>query len=59
MNVLAQGTERGARLLAAHLRSLDPKTIPARERLEKRLGDELVRKLIFALAPRAADRRAA
>ena len=60
MNVLAQETNRrGARLLVAHLQSLDPRRCPARERLDVRLGNELARKLVFALAPRGTDRRAA
>jgi hypothetical protein len=58
MNVLAQETNRGARLLAAHLHSLDPKAVPARKRLDARLGDELARKLVFALAPHSARRAA-
>jgi hypothetical protein len=59
MNVLAQKTaHRGARLLALHLQSLDPKAVPARDRLEVELGDELARKLIFALAPHSARRAA-
>lgn len=60
MNVLAQETtHRGARLLVAHLHSLDPKAVSARERLEVALGDELARKLVFALAPHSSGRRAA
>ena len=60
MNVLAQETShRGARLLVAHLHSFDPKAISARERLEAELGDELARKLVFALAPHSSGRRAA
>lgn len=60
MNVLAQETNRrGARLLIAHLESLDPRAVPARERLEQRLGHELARKLVFALAPHSSGRRAA
>jgi hypothetical protein len=60
MNVLAQETtHRGSRLLAAHLRSLDPKAVPARERLDVLLGEKLARKLVFALAPHGSDRRAA
>ena len=60
MNVLVQKTtQRGARLLAAHLESLDPQAAQARERLEERLGSELARKLVFALAPQASGRRAA
>lgn len=55
MELLAQPpTERGARLLAAHLDSLDPEAVSARERLELQLGRELTRKLLFALAPQAA-----
>jgi hypothetical protein len=60
MNVLAQKTtHRGARLLALHMQSLDPRTVPARERLEVQLGDELARKLVFALARHSSGRRAA
>jgi hypothetical protein len=60
MNVLAQETtRRGARLLVAHLQSLDPKAVPARERLDEQLGDKLARKLVFALAPHGSGRRAA
>jgi len=60
MNVLVQETtRRGARLLAAHLESLDPGAVSARERLELQLGSELARKLVFALAPRSSSRRAA
>ena len=60
MNLLSQTTrQRGVRLLAAHLESFDPETVPARERLEKRLGYELARKLVFALSPRRPGRRAA
>jgi len=60
MNVLAQETtRRGARLLAAHLASLDLQAVPARERLDVKLGDELARKLVFALAPHKSGRRAA
>ena len=60
MNVLAQETtRRGARLLFAHLDSLDLRAVQARERLDVRLGSELARKLIFALGSRGTDRRAA
>jgi hypothetical protein len=60
MNVLAQGTtDRGARLLAAHLESLDPRAVSARERLDEQLGNELAHKLVFALAPQRPSRRAA
>jgi hypothetical protein len=60
MNVFAQETiRRGERLLVAHLESLDPQAVPARERLQESLGIELARKLVFALAPHGPDRRAA
>ena len=60
MDVVTQPlTHRGARLLAAHLESLDPEAPPARERLEEQLGNELARKLVFALANRRPIRRAA
>jgi hypothetical protein len=60
MNALSQPlTDRGARLLVAHLESLDPEATPARERLNEQLGNELARKLVFALATRRATRRAA
>jgi len=50
---------RGTQLLAAHLDSLDPRAVSARERLEEELGSELARKLVFALAPHRQSRRAA
>jgi hypothetical protein len=60
MNVLAQRTSRrGTELLVAHLESLDPQAVQARERLEVRLGHELARKLVFALSPHRPARRAA
>jgi len=60
MNVLIQGTtRRGERLLAAHLESFDPEAVQARERLDLRLGNELARKLVFALAPHSSGRKAA
>ena len=60
MNVCDQETNRrGSRLLVAHLESLDPHAVQARERLEVRLGSALARKLVFALAPHASGRRAA
>jgi hypothetical protein len=52
-------TQRGAALLAAHLESLDPEAVCARERLEMELGSDLARKLLFALAPQRPSRRAA
>jgi hypothetical protein len=51
--------ERGAQLLVTHLESLDPEAVPARERLEAQLGDELAKKLVFALAAHPPGRRAA
>jgi cytochrome c553 len=60
MDVLAQETtQRAMRLLAAHLESLDPQAVQARERLEAELGSELARKLVFALAQQRTSRRAA
>lgn len=44
------GSERGLALLVAHCASLDPAAPTARERLEEKLGPELARKLVFALA---------
>jgi anti-sigma factor RsiW len=53
MDVLSQANaHRGVRLLEQHLESLDPETVPARERLEDELGPELARTLVFALVPR-------
>jgi hypothetical protein len=51
--------ERGLQLLVTHLESLDPDAVPARERLEAELGNELARKLVFALAAQPPGRRAA
>jgi len=60
MDVLAQETtHRAMRLLAAHLESLDPQAVQARERLEAELGSELARKLVFALSQQRSSRRAA
>jgi hypothetical protein len=47
------------RLLAAHLESLDPEAVSARERLVDQLGGELARKLLFALTTGHDGRRAA
>jgi hypothetical protein len=47
------------RLLAAHLESLDPEAVRARERLEVEIGSKLARKLLFALAPTGTGSRAA
>ena len=52
-------TERGMRLLMAHIESLDPEATSARERLHEQLGNDLARKLVFALASRRPTRRAA
>jgi hypothetical protein len=57
-----QPMQRGPRLLAAHMRSLDPATLTAQERLAVALGPQLARKLLFALAPgrrQSQSRRAA
>lgn len=54
-----QPTERGLRLLAAHLRSLDPETPTAQERVEALLGPQLSHTLLFALVSGHGDRRAA
>ena len=60
MNLVSQPlTHRGVQLLVAHLDSLDPKAVPARERLEAELGRDLTRKLLFALVPQPQSRRAA
>ena len=60
MNTFPQPlTNRGAHLLAAHLESLDPEAVSARERLDLQLGDELARKLVFALTPHRPTRCAA
>jgi hypothetical protein len=51
MELLAQPTtERGIRLLMAHIESLEPEAASARRRLELQLGRELTHKLLFALA---------
>jgi hypothetical protein len=60
METVSQGVgNRGVELLAAHLESLDPEALKARERLDVELGTELARKLVFALASRPQARRAA
>jgi hypothetical protein len=60
MNTVPQGvTNRGVELLAAHLDSLDPEAVTARDRLDGQLGPELARKLVFALAARTSERRVA
>jgi hypothetical protein len=60
MNVLAEKTNhRGAWLLVAHLESLDPQAVQARERLEVEVGTDLAHKLVFALAQHSPSRRAA
>ena len=60
MDVVAQERiHTRAGLLAAHLESLDPEAVQARERLDAQLGRELARKLVFALAPHGSERRAA
>lgn len=59
MHEQPQPKTRGLRLLAVHLRSLDPATPTPQERLESALGPELTWKLIFALAPTSERRRRA
>jgi hypothetical protein len=60
MITVPQGVkDRGVQLLAAHLESFDPDAAKARDRLDVELGNELARKLVFALAARPPDRRAA
>jgi hypothetical protein len=51
----AGSNDRGLALLVAHCASLDPAAPTARERLEEKLGPELARKLVFALASRERD----
>ena len=58
MEEIPQHVERGPRLLAAHLRSLDPSAATARERVEEALGSDLARTLVCALAPGRHHRRA-
>lgn len=59
MDEQPQPRERGLRLLAAHLRSLDPASSTAHERLEEAMGPELARKLVYALTSGQRERRAA
>ena len=60
MNVwIQETTQRGARLLVAHLQSLDPQAVQARERLDVRRAHARARTLVFARAPQASGRRAA
>ena len=56
MNVVPSQSQRGNALLLAHLASLDPDTPPARERLDEALGQELARKLVWALSSGAPQR---
>jgi hypothetical protein len=51
--------KRGVTLVAAHCSALDPDAPTARERLDAALGDELARRLVFALAGGASGRRRA
>ena len=54
MNVLVQETtQRGARLLVAHCESLDPRAVRRASGSRSASGNELARKLVFALAPPA------
>ena len=50
MNVVPPASgRRGLGLLARHCAALEPDTPSARDRLDQALGEELARKLIFAL----------
>ena len=49
-------TDIGNARIAAHCRSLDPRTPTARERLSEALGPELATKLVFALTAGHARR---
>jgi hypothetical protein len=51
----AASDDRGLAVLVAHCASLDPAAPTARERLDEKLGPELARKLVFALAARKHD----
>jgi len=57
MNVAPQ--QRGTALLAAHFAALEPGGATARERLDEALGEELARKLVFALSGGSSDRQRA
>ncbi|MGH3008819.1 MAG: hypothetical protein ACRDLM_05355 [Gaiellaceae bacterium] len=61
MSEQPQPMQRGPRLLIAHLKSLDPATLTAQQRLAIALGPQLAHKLLFALAPgrQRQSRRAA
>jgi len=52
-------TKRGLPLLEAHMRSLDPATPTARERLAAALGEPLARTLVRAALPAATSRDSA
>jgi hypothetical protein len=49
--------QRGTALLAAHFAALGPGAATARERLDEALGEELARKLVFALSGGSSGRR--
>src|SRR3989440_12397166 len=56
MNVLTQETtRRGERLLVAHLESLDPRAVQARERLQVLLGDEAAPQALLRPPPHRPD----
>jgi hypothetical protein len=57
MNVASH--RRGTPLLSAHVAALEPGAATARERLDEALGEELARKLVFALSGGAAVRQRA
>jgi hypothetical protein len=54
MGDLSKPSPRGLALLEAHVRSLDPTALTAAERLYAKVGRDLGRKLVFALAPGGA-----
>jgi predicted dehydrogenase len=50
--------KRGLHMLEAHMRSFDPETPTARERLEAALGEPLTRQLLRSLLSSATSREA-
>jgi hypothetical protein len=48
----------GTRLLAHHaVLDLEPDGVPARDRLDEELGDDMARRLVAALSPRPSTAR--
>ena len=54
--MLNQMRKRGLQLLEAPIRSFDPSTPTARERLEAALGEPFTRRLLRVLLPAAEER---